>query len=75
MDKEITSGNIGTEAGYKVELHGGIVRISIDYGGAQAKAGMFIEVGLIELLQIAAKQSTNTVDDSLVEMVKLALGA
>ncbi len=75
MDKELAKGDIGSEASYMVDVHGGTVKISVDYGGKQAKAGLFIEVGLVELLEVAAKKTDNTVDDSLVGMVKLALGA
>ncbi len=39
-----------------------------------SKAGAFIELDIIEVLEVLAKRTTNGVDDGVVSMVKMALG-
>lgn len=74
MEKELAKGELGPEASYSVEIIGGKARIEVNYKGSQADAGFFIEVGLVQLLEEAAKKSENTVDDGLVQLLKVALG-
>lgn len=74
MEKELASGSIGPEAGYKLEIKGGKARIELNYVGAQATGGVFVEIGLVQLLKEAAKKTENTIDDNLVNLVAVALG-
>ena len=74
MDKEILKGDLGSEGGYLLEIKGDKVKVIIDYEGKSASAGVFVEIGIISILEEFAKKTDNTIDDALVKLVKLALG-
>ena len=74
MEKELANGEIGAESGYTLKIIGGKAKLEIAYAGKQANAGLFIEVGIVQLLEEAAKATDNTIDDGLVSLVKVALG-
>jgi hypothetical protein len=70
------SGEIGNVGKYEVEISAqGVAKATVSAkieGGVEANLGMSIDV--VELLEMLAKKTDNKVDDSMVAMIKGALG-
>lgn len=52
----------------------GVAKAEITWSEGGTKAGAFIEVDVVEILEKLAAKTDNKVDDALVGMVKSALG-
>lgn len=51
----------------------GVARVELGYGSGNLKAGAFVEVGVLDLLEAGAKKSAPLWDDAVVAQVRLLL--
>ena len=70
---ELVSGEQG-DFNYSIDFEEGKFKVTVGFDGDQADGGLFINLGIIELLRIAAAKTDNTIDDAMVEMIAQALG-
>ena len=66
---DVVEGQIGPESKYDVDLEKGKIVVKLDYAGEQAKAGIYLEVDLMDLLRKGALKTDNKLDDKAVEMI------
>jgi hypothetical protein len=52
----------------------GIVEVKLAYADGGLKAGSFVELDVVSILEALAKKTTTSVDDAMVASVKAALG-
>lgn len=52
----------------------GIARAEANWAEGGVKAGAFVEVDVVEILEKLAAKSDNKIDDAIVGMIKSALG-
>lgn len=70
MEKDLVDGQLGAEGKYDVDFVDGKIKVEVSYMGAQGEAGLFIKLDLITLLEVAAKKTSNKIDDAAVAIIK-----
>lgn len=74
LDGKEVEGKLGDKGSYSVDVDDkGMVRVELAAGDGATKGGAFIETDVVVLLEAAAKHTSNTVDDSVVAMIKAKL--
>ena len=69
------SGAIGSGGSYSLDVQGnGMCVAQASYSEGALKAGMNIEFDVVVVMEKLAQKSDNKIDDSLVAMIKAALG-
>lgn len=74
MEKEIASGQIGSDGSYKVEFKDGSLKAECGYM-AGVKAGVSLEIPVDFVLDAIKNAIPGKVDDAVIEMLKGALKA
>lgn len=71
---ELVDGKLGNNASYSVDFINGDIIISGSYDGAFGEVTLDMALSLLSVLELAAKSTDNTIDDSLVALLSRALG-
>jgi len=75
MALELASGDLGSEATYSAKLEAGMMKVSLDYKGAQTGAGMFVSVDMGLMLDKLAETIPGQIDDAIIALLKGAVKA
>ena len=74
-NKPEVEGKIGSGGSYSLDVQGnGICKAEMTYSEGALKGGASIEFDVVVVLEKLAAKSENKIDDSLVAMIKAALG-
>lgn len=75
LDGNELEGKIGSGGAYTLDVKpDGTFRAEAKYGEGAVKGGAFVECDILEVLKAFAASTENKIDDSMVDMIKGALG-
>jgi len=70
---DVAEGSIGPEAKYKMEIVEGKVKISVDYDGKQADAGMYVSIEIKQFVDMLKEAIPGKIDDLILDGLFKAL--
>ena len=75
LDGKEVEGKLGQVGAYEIDVKAdGTARLELNAKSPGVSGGVFLEVDIIGLLELAVAKTDNKVDDGLVALVKSAFG-
>ena len=70
---DVADGNLGAEAVYKLTLNEGKLKLSLDYDGKQADAGLYISLDVKQFIELLKDAIPGKIDDIILDGLLAAL--
>lgn len=70
---DLAKGDIGPEAHYDVVFADAKLKAELKYAGAMGGAGLYVEVGVEQVVEAIKKAIPGQIDDAVLDVLKVAL--